>query len=230
MPLVNLQQAGRPEARWELDHLFIWTDEGAPEAEALISSGLTEGARNDHPGQGTSNRRFFFENAFIELIWVHDKAEAKSQTALHFLERWSGRKSGLCPFGFIFRPQGPEISEPPFDTWAYHPVYLPQNLSILVGKNADRLDEPMLFCMPFGRRPDSFVEGSRDFLTHKSGAREIREVLLVGPLPVEQSDVLSAAVRASLLNVRSSSQFALEIVTGCGERIDLRPDLPLIFV
>jgi hypothetical protein len=65
----------------ELDHFFICTAAGAPEAERLIELGLTEGAPNTHPGQGTACRRFFFENAFLELVWVTDAAEAQSPAA-----------------------------------------------------------------------------------------------------------------------------------------------------
>lgn len=53
---------------FELDHLFIWTDIGAYEAERLVSFGLVEGTSNKHPGQGTTNRRFFFHNAMLELL------------------------------------------------------------------------------------------------------------------------------------------------------------------
>lgn len=59
---------------FELDHVFIWTAAGAPEADLLRDFGLTEGPPNVHPGQGTANRRFFFHNAMLELLWVHDRA------------------------------------------------------------------------------------------------------------------------------------------------------------
>ena len=90
----------------ELDHVFICVDRGAPEAERLIEFGLCEGAPNVHPGQGTANRRFFFQNAMLELLWVEDLQEAQSsRTAPTLLwERWSGRQSGACPFGIIARP------------------------------------------------------------------------------------------------------------------------------
>jgi len=39
--------------------------------------GLTEGTRNDHPGQGTANRRFFFSNTALELLYVSDANEAE---------------------------------------------------------------------------------------------------------------------------------------------------------
>jgi hypothetical protein len=50
-----------------LDHVFVMCSKGAPEAEALLRVGLREGAGNTHPGQGTACRRFFFENAYLEL-------------------------------------------------------------------------------------------------------------------------------------------------------------------
>jgi len=211
---------------WELDHLFVWTSEGAPEAELLIDAGLIEGTPNTHPGQGTSNRRFFFENGFLELIWVHSRKEVESERTrdLHFLERWSGRNSGSCPFGFIFRPDGPEERPPPFATWEYHPAYLPENLAILVGKNAERLDEPMLFCMPFGMRPDIRLQGNPELLNR----REIKELHFSWPGSEETSEVMKAAVNARLINIKESSQFMVEVVCSGGQHLDLRPVLPLI--
>ena len=47
----------------ELDHLFVCTAPGAPEAEELIRFGLREGPPNQHPGQGTACHRFSFANA-----------------------------------------------------------------------------------------------------------------------------------------------------------------------
>ena len=59
--------------RVELDHLFVCTVPGAPEAEELVRFGLREGPSNQHLGQGTANRRFDFANAMIELLWVRDE-------------------------------------------------------------------------------------------------------------------------------------------------------------
>jgi hypothetical protein len=51
-----------------IDHVFILCAEGAPEADAFLAAGLREGSSNTHPGQGTANRRFFFENFYVELL------------------------------------------------------------------------------------------------------------------------------------------------------------------
>jgi hypothetical protein len=59
---------------YELDHLFIRVEVNAREAEHLVEFGLNEGAPNVHSGQGTANRRFFFHNVMLELLWVHDQS------------------------------------------------------------------------------------------------------------------------------------------------------------
>ena len=59
----------------EFDHLFICVENPKDVVEELRLFGLTEGASNQHPGQGTENRRFFFENSFIELLFIADQDE-----------------------------------------------------------------------------------------------------------------------------------------------------------
>ena len=90
----------------ELDHLFICTAPFAPEAEQFRRFGLREAPSNRHPGQGTRNRRFSFQNAMIELVWVHDAREAQDEPARRTLlwERWSGRHAGASPCGIGLRP------------------------------------------------------------------------------------------------------------------------------
>src|SRR5215472_16149438 len=116
----------------ELDHLFVCTAKGAPEAERLVQVGLHEGPPNDHPGQGTACRRFAFANAMIELLWVKDETEAQSQTTKRTLlwERWSGRQGKASPFGICVRPVSLQDRGSPFPTWEYRPLYLPDPLSM----------------------------------------------------------------------------------------------------
>ena len=99
----------------ELDHVYVLTSVGAEAAARLAAFGLTEGSPNVHPGQGTACRRFFFENAYIELLWVTDTVEAQSETVAptHLWERWSRRQQGGCPFGLAFRPSAPGLTALP---------------------------------------------------------------------------------------------------------------------
>jgi len=64
----------------EFDHLFICASPTAREADCLAASGLMEGSPNTHPGQSTTCHRFFFQNAYIELLWVEDQKETQLET------------------------------------------------------------------------------------------------------------------------------------------------------
>jgi hypothetical protein len=117
----------------ELDHIFIVCDRGAPGAEALLRLGLREGSSNTHPGQGTACRRFFFANAYLELLWIEDEEEAGREPVkrTRLLDRWALRRAGACPFGVVVRPTVDEIyTVPRFPTWRYTPSYLPEGLAI----------------------------------------------------------------------------------------------------
>ena len=53
-----------------------------PIRRELTVIGFLEGSGNVHRGQGTANRRVFFENAMLELIWVCDEAGACAEAHL----------------------------------------------------------------------------------------------------------------------------------------------------
>jgi hypothetical protein len=80
----------RFDARLVLDHLILLCATGAPEAEALVDLALTEGPSSTHPAQGTANRRFFFQNAYPEPVWINDELEARSEMTrrTQLWERW----------------------------------------------------------------------------------------------------------------------------------------------
>jgi hypothetical protein len=217
----------------ELDHVFICCSADA--AADLTAFGLTEGAGNVHPGQGTACRRFFFHNAFLELLWVSDPSEAQSKTTrpTYLWERWTGRDEGTCPFGMGFRPGPGDNNEPPFATWQYRPAYLPESLNIQVGMNCELLTEPWLFFLPFARRrPDDPTSGRRQPLQHAAGFREISHVELVIPRAHSGSPELRSLVDHHLVSV---SEGAKPLMTlgfdgkAQGKYADFRPALPLRF-
>lgn len=54
----------------ELDHILIFTGFGAPVVDRIVDAGFTEGTPNDHPGQGTANRRVFFASDIADELLV----------------------------------------------------------------------------------------------------------------------------------------------------------------
>jgi Glyoxalase-like domain len=212
----------------EVDHVFICCSPGAPEAEALVRLGLCEGSPNTHPGQGTANRRFFFDNAFLELLWVSDPVEALSaQTRpTRLWERWSSRASGGCPFGIVFRSIGTEALAPPFATWSYHPNYLPSGLAIEFAEGTS-LEEPELIYLPFVHRSGPPVHEPTD---HALPVQQVCGVT-VG-LPVESLSQPSAAAQsAGLLTYSLVPEHVIELHFIAAQEMifDLRPELPLRF-
>jgi|GEM_PF-3386851 len=72
-------------------------------AAMVCAAGFTEGSSNTHPGQGTANRRFFFERFMLELLFVDDPtALASSHAPLNLQQRFTS--SEASPFGIGFRP------------------------------------------------------------------------------------------------------------------------------
>lgn len=216
---------------FELDHVFICTDIGAPEADRLRDFGLTEGAPNVHPGQGTTNRRFFFHNAMLELLWVHNPAEAQSGATrpTRLWERWQGRHSDAVPFGICLRPRHPAMAALPFAAWAYTPMYLPSPWVIHVGENAAILAEPMLFYVAFGHRPDQ--AGSHYPLEHATGFQEMTSLRMQRPHSLPPSAVLRAVLEMGIVTVRAGTPALMEIGFDGevrGQSMDFRPRLPLV--
>ena len=213
----------------ELDHVFVMCSPGAPEAEALLEAGLREGSSNTHPGQGTACRRFFFGNAYLEMVWVSDEAEAQSPAArpTRLFERWSGRDAGACPFGVVLRPAGALPGEPPFDTWTYSPSYFPPGVAIEVAVGT-RLTEPELFYWRLPRRPDALP---RQPTEHTPSRREITGLTIGMPDPSSRTAAIRAAEGLGLLSCGPSTEYLMTLeFDACGAQtlVDLRPRLPLV--
>ncbi|HEY0748353.1 MAG TPA: VOC family protein [Steroidobacteraceae bacterium] len=215
----------------EVDHAFIACATGAPEAKALLQLGFVEGSSNTHAGQGTANRRFFFDNFMLELLWVTDPAEAQSgQTRRTRLwDRCEQREAGASPLGIVFRgsevPPGPQ--QAPFPTWSYTPSYLPAGVSIYVAEGT-KLDEPELFYLPFLKRA---ATRNSEPVAHALPIRRICG-LAVGILRfADLSEPSRRAQADGLLAYFESPRPVLEIIfEGPPDmKVDLRPELPLIF-
>jgi hypothetical protein len=238
-----------------LDHVFVLCAQGAPEAARLIALGLVEGSPNTHPGQGTACRRFFFANAYLELLFVTDETEARAEPAraTRLFERWSRRRTGTSPFGIVLRPAdraaesasdlppgGKRLgddapategaaagSAPPFPTWSYRAPYLPPGFSIEVAAGTS-IEEPELFYIPFARRPDRI---GREPIAHGIPAVEITAV----GVGVAGLGARSAAAQVvediGVVTFAPAGEHFMALTFDGGARggtADLHPDLPLV--
>lgn len=211
----------------QFDHAFIGCQPGAPEAEILLKHGFVEGSRNVHPGQGTANRRFFFENFKLELIWINDPDEASgAQTRrLRLWERCTRAEGTENPFGIFLRPDR-ECPGAPFATWTYSPSYLPPGLGIEVAEGTT-LEEPELFFLPFRRSAKPTTEPTR----HRFPCQRLLSLSAGVRDPAGLSTAAVSLAKLGRLQYFPSDQPVLELrFEGPGAlQLDLRPGLPLVF-
>jgi hypothetical protein len=210
----------------ELDHVFVCSSPGAPEAEELIRIGFREGAPNRQAGQGTANRRFAFVNAMIELLWVCDEQEAQSEITRRTLlwDRWIARNGQACPFGICLRPAASVGVGAPFSALDYRPAYLPDPLALQIAEAG--LEEPMWVYLSFMSRD----KRKQHFAEHPNGAREITGLTLTTVEPLASS-AAHCVVLSGILTARIGSETLLEIEFDHGKRsatFDLRPKLPIL--
>ena len=212
------------------DHVFVMCSAGAPEADVLREVGLVEGSPNFHPGQGTSCRRFFFRNGYLELLWVENEEEVRSEPIrpTRLWERWSGRDRGACPFGVVVRPANGDVdSTPPFPAWRYAPAYLPDGAFIGIAMDAS-LEEPEFFYLAFQR---GRARGGQEPTDHKIPAQFVTGVKIGAPGTRPRSTAASAVEASGWLSFHHSTDHLLHLTFDANARggaADLRPALPLV--
>jgi hypothetical protein len=165
---------------WELDHVFVATEDGAAAERELAAFGLTFNRHSVHEGQGTANACARFEGTLLELVREHDAAALRSPVVrpLGLDERIRWRETGACPFGLAFRPDDPDSDAAgwPFETWAYEAPYLPSGMALPIVTPLGRLDEPLVFVM---RRPRAAPGRSRlpgESTAHRGARRTVTRV------------------------------------------------------
>jgi hypothetical protein len=210
---------------FELDHMFVAASPGAPEMRMLSSAGFQEGPEHDHPGQGTASRGVFFENAYLELIWLTDRAIASTAAIrrTHLVER-ADPEHPACSFGIGLRSPAEPVPPAPFETWAYRPPYLPEGAALQIGTNSGELDEPLLFVLPWSRG------ASWELPAHPNGTRRITRVTVVSAGGKRSAD-LEAFSGMGLVSVEEGEApfLRLELDDGSrGRQLDLRPSVPLL--
>ena len=205
-----------------LHHFFILTEPGAAAGDALKDLGLKESFSRDHPGQGTTNRRFQLANSMLELLWVRDKEEAKNGPGkkLNLVERFGQKEAS--PFGLILGCQGDTASKPPFSGWSYQPNYFAPPMAFHVGNNSEKLLEPLCIYA-------SFMQP----LVTKAGESELNKLSCIKITTTANpvSEVLQKVDSVDNICIKSGVTHLMEVfLDDCqtGKSTDLRPRLPLI--
>jgi Glyoxalase-like domain len=196
----------------EIDHIFMFVEPNGPELDQIKALGLIETYRREHPGQGTANVCFAFENMFIELLWMVDPLEALSppivRTGLEPRSRW--KTAGTCPFGIAWRGE----YDGSIETWDFAPPYLPAGVTIDVAVDSDDPLQPMMFTFPGSKAPANWNEARKGDLQRASGLQIVSQITLTLPFNIASSPALQTIVHQCTPSILLSSgvDFGLELI------------------
>ncbi len=188
----------------KLCHVFVFVEPEAPEAKLLDDLGLRESCRRDHPGQGTTNVCYCFDNAYLELLWVTDQAAVTSPLIARtgLAERADWRNTCANPFGIALRGGSPA----PFPMWNYTPPYLPDGISIPVALSSADPAQPLLFMSPGNARPDQWKDGRAGERQLAAGLSEVTALQLTLAQGIAPSQDLQTLVDLGFLTLISEKQ------------------------
>ena len=157
----------------ETDHIFIFSKNEGKEANDLLSFGFTEGSNRVHPGQGTRNRKFYFENFYLEILWVIDKKEIQSETTsvTKLWERSQFKQNNYSPYGLcLVNSKSTDILFEKSEI--YKPIYLPKDKGIDIITNEEFPKLPWIFRLP--KREEK--SANNEPIEHYNGIKSLTRV------------------------------------------------------
>lgn len=171
----------------EIDHIFIFSNQGR-EGDQLVDFGLTEGSSRVHPGQGTTNRKFYFENFFLELVWVIDEEEITSELTAptRLWERSQFRTNGHSPFGLCL--VNTETTNVLFaNSQTYEPTFFPPGMGADIIPNEDKPYLPWTFRLA-SSGPSKYPDEPRN---HSVGLQQLTRAIFGIPVADVEDDFIA---------------------------------------
>lgn len=161
----------------EIHHIFIFSANKGSEGDELVEFGLSEGSFRVHKGQGTKNRKFYFENFYLEILWVIDDREFKNPitSSAKLCERARYLSNGYSPFGLCLVNDS-ENDGLFNESFKYRPEFLPVVMSFDVITNEDYPYLPWTFRPPFRGRGTQ-----EEPVLHKNGIEKLTKVVFRCP-------------------------------------------------
>lgn len=207
----------------QVHHIFIFTDDNGAIADELVRFGLAEGSSRMHPGQGTRNRKFYFENFFLEILWVYDEAEIQTELikSTGLWQRSEFRKNNFSPFGLCIVNE--DCSDLLFENaFQYQPGYFPPGMTIDVLKNENQPALPWTFRIPF--KGQSTSEGEP--FKHPNGINRLTKTIFEYRDSADRT-FLSGFENENTILFRESSRTWLNLIFDNGKQ-GLKRDFELL--
>ncbi len=190
----------------EIDHVFLVAICQDVQISQMAQAGFRESYRRTHPGQGTRNVCYCFDNMFVELLWVHDIREACSALAERTQLHARATDSKACPFGIAYR--NGDLQAP---TWSYSPPYLPDGMAIQIACDSDDLQQPLMFRSPGNSTPIAVTSEKRGCLQREVGITKIIQLEFCIPNATAVSKSLKEISDASILQLKVADAFSMRL-------------------
>ena len=157
-----------------INHIFIFCDNHDDVAQELIDFGFTEGTSRIHPNQGTRNRKFYFKNFYLEILWVHNEDEVmnKITAPTKLYERSKYAANGYSPLGLClnYDTKDDALFQ---NALIYKPTYLPEDMYIEVLHNDDAPSLPWTFRW----KVDNNIGKNSELIVHDNGINTLTKVV-----------------------------------------------------
>ncbi len=137
----------RNTSPYAIDHVFMLVEQGGAETMAkLAKAGLTQSYGRKHVGMGTANIFVCFDNAFLELVWIENEAEAVSgPVGKRLVERNAKKNADAMPYGIAVRAPNSEYLMP-FEGWRFTPPSVSDmKNTVMIANSSDDLAQPFIF-------------------------------------------------------------------------------------
>jgi hypothetical protein len=223
----------------EVDHIFVHTIKGAARVSVLQELGLH---CSDHlvrrVEQGTASKIIFFENAYLELIWIEDEHAVEQQavrTGIDILGRFHWQHTGASPFGIGLRGKSGTAELMPHSNPHWAEWMRPEMSIRFAAENLASVEEPIYFVIPdsiaLTTWLDRSCEAHRQLISHPLGVRKLTGVKITVNSDKELTDAVSLLCLHGVVAIERGMSPLLEITFDSASRgkiIDARPVLPIV--
>lgn len=214
----------------QIDHIFVCL-ETAPDKQFLQDSGLI--ISDDvtyHPQQGTASTIIFFENTYIELIWIENQTMAEiyaMRSGIDFIARAYSPEKAASPFGIALH-QKPHIVHPENTSSQLNHQASEQFINF-AASNLAAQKEPLCFMIPesvsLSNIFNPLLEAHRKLINHPLGITKLTNTRIAISKPGFLTNPISMLQRDGIIEIEQNSAPLLELTFDYGsqgERIDLQ--------
>lgn len=227
MPLLSINNP-----LLEIDHIFVCV-ESAPDKLLLEKMGLLCSEYSlSRPEQGTASSLIFFENSYIELIWIENEVTAEiyaMRSGIDFLGRTHWKKYCISPFGLALHQKTDVVDSEIFYSKSLNNSHKSEKFINFAASNLAEQVEPLCFMIPESLSLqalfDPSIDSHRLLVNHPLGIEKLTNIRVSIEKLGNLTNPLSMLERDEIIEIKQNSFPLLELTFDYGRNknnLDLR--------